>query len=82
MLKGFWFQKEAYTYIHMNIYRKSGGDFCNFLPKKLLSYESMKRRLFQMVSFQNEAYQSAVGSCPDFLLDFLLHRFLWQKRRV
>lgn len=45
VLKGFWFQKEAYvyiyTYIHMNIYiyRKSGDDFWNFLPKKLLSYE-------------------------------------------
>ena len=25
-----------------------------------------------MVSFQNEAYQSDVGSCPDFLLDFFV----------
>lgn len=45
VLKGFWFQKEAYVYIYIHIsiwiyiYRKSGDDFWNFLPKKLLSYE-------------------------------------------
>lgn len=81
VLKGFWFQKEAYvyiyTYIHMNIY--IGSREMIFEIFSLRSCCLMKWRLFQMVSFQIEAYQSAVGS---FCWIFLLHRFLWQKRRV
>ena len=59
-----------YTYIHMNIY--IGSREMIFEIFSLRSCCFMKWRLFQMVSFQNEAYQSAVGSCPYFLLDFLV----------
>lgn len=76
VLKGFWFQKEAYVYIYIHIsiwiYIYIGSREMIFEIFSLRSCCLMKWRLFQMVSFQNEAYQSAVGSCPYFLLDFLV----------
>lgn len=68
-----------YIYIYPYEYIYIGSREMIFEIFSLRSCCLMKWRLFQMVSFQIEAYQSAVGS---FCWIFLLHRFLWQKRRV
>ena len=81
VLKGFRFQKEAYVYIYIYIcisiytiftYVYIGSREMIFEIFSLRNCCLMKRRLFQMVSLQNEAYQSDVGSCPYFLLDFFV----------
>ena len=72
VLKGFWFQVEAYVYIYIYVWIYIGSREMIFEIFSLRSCCLMKWRLFQLVSLQNEAYQSAVGSCPYFLLDFLV----------
>ena len=62
--------KHMYIYIYVWIY--IGSREMIFEIFSLRSCCLMKWRLFQLVSLQNEAYQSAVGSCPYFLLDFLV----------